>query len=101
MVSTISKPYPTWFLFVRLFEITQGITHKKSASGSWTLPLEICDIKVPFFPKNSHIWGILGDTLQKVPIFEDSRRCSKVLDYTLPPLSVNDLRATIESEFEE
>ena len=69
---------------------------KKSASGSWMLPLAIFDKKVPFFHKQYYFKVFLGKTSPKVPFFKDSGRCPKILDYTL-----NTTTATTNKRIEE
>ena len=58
-------------------------SEKKSVSGSWTLPLVIFDKKVLFFPKIALLKVYMGNTFQKVPFFEDSGCCPKILDTIL------------------
>ena len=58
----------------------RGIIQKKSAFGSWTLPLVTFDKKVPFFRKTVLFKVFQGKTTPKV---SDSGCCPKIVDFAL------------------
>ena len=73
-------------------------SEKKSVSGSRTLPLVIFDKKVLFFPKIALLKVYMGNTFQKVPFFEDSGCCPKILDTILcsPLTNLKNEKKTLE-----